>query len=120
MATSPLTAGRALVTIPTRTMDTIYDAIIVGNGMLGAAALLAEIIHQMHPEKYPGALFTLLSGGLLLGAVFMACTAAAVLVLTMFTLSPCLVNRFSFSAMKYKAVPGLVPVWPTVIFAPWA
>ena len=30
----------------------------------------------------------------------MACTAAAVLVLTMFTLSPCLVNRFSFSAMK--------------------
>ncbi|MEO8195324.1 MAG: RnfABCDGE type electron transport complex subunit D [Thermoanaerobaculia bacterium] len=41
-------------------------------GMLGAAALLAEIIHQVHPEKYPGALFTLLSGGLLLGAVFMA------------------------------------------------
>lgn len=41
-------------------------------GMLGAAAVLAEIIHQVHPEKYPGALFTLLSGGLLLGAVFMA------------------------------------------------
>ena len=40
-------------------------------GMLGAAALLAEIIHQLHPEKYPGALFTLLSGGLLLGAIFM-------------------------------------------------
>ena len=41
-------------------------------GMLAAAALLAEVIHQVHPEKYPGALFTLLSGGLLLGAIFMA------------------------------------------------
>ncbi len=41
-------------------------------GMLGAAALLAEVIHQVHPEKFPGALFTLLSGGLLFGAVFMA------------------------------------------------
>lgn len=41
-------------------------------GMLASAALLAEIFHQLHPEKYPGALFTLLSGGLLLGAIFMA------------------------------------------------
>ena len=41
-------------------------------GMLGAAALLAELFHQLAPAKYPGALFTLLSGGLLLGAVFMA------------------------------------------------
>ncbi len=41
-------------------------------GMLGAAALLAELFHQLEPAKYPGALFTLLSGGLLLGAVFMA------------------------------------------------
>ena len=40
--------------------------------MLGAAALLAELFHQLEPGKYPGALFTLLSGGLLLGAVFMA------------------------------------------------
>ncbi len=40
--------------------------------MLGAAALLAELFHQLEPAKYPGALFTLLSGGLLLGAVFMA------------------------------------------------
>lgn len=41
-------------------------------GMLGAAAVLAEIIHRMHPEKYPGGIFTLLSGGLLIGAIFMA------------------------------------------------
>ncbi|MDQ1348123.1 MAG: H+/Na+-translocating ferredoxin:NAD+ oxidoreductase subunit [Acidobacteriota bacterium] len=41
-------------------------------GMLGAAALLAELLHQIAPAKYPGAMFTLLSGGLLLGAVFMA------------------------------------------------
>lgn len=39
---------------------------------LGSAALLAEICHRVSPEKYPGALFTLLSGGLLFGAVFMA------------------------------------------------
>jgi len=41
-------------------------------GMLAAAALLAEIVHQVQPAKYPGALFTLFSGGLLFGAVFMA------------------------------------------------
>ena len=40
--------------------------------MLAAAALLAEIVHQVQPAKYPGALFTLCSGGLLFGAVFMA------------------------------------------------
>lgn len=39
---------------------------------LGSAALFAEICHRVSPEKYPGALFTLLSGGLLFGAVFMA------------------------------------------------
>jgi glycine/D-amino acid oxidase-like deaminating enzyme len=38
MATSHLIAGRALVRIPTRTMDTIYDVVVVGNGMFGAAA----------------------------------------------------------------------------------
>jgi glycine/D-amino acid oxidase-like deaminating enzyme len=38
MATSRLIPGRALPTIPTRTMDTIYDVIVVGNGMFGAAA----------------------------------------------------------------------------------
>jgi sarcosine oxidase len=38
MATSRLIAGRALVRIVTRTMDTIYDVVVVGNGMFGAAA----------------------------------------------------------------------------------
>lgn len=41
-------------------------------GMLGAAALLGELVHQLTPGKHPGALFTLVSGGLLFGAVFMA------------------------------------------------
>lgn len=39
---------------------------------LASAAALAELFHQLHPERYPGAGFTLLSGGLLFGAVFMA------------------------------------------------
>jgi electron transport complex protein RnfD len=39
---------------------------------LGSAALFAEICHRVSPERYPGAVFTLLSGGLLFGAVFMA------------------------------------------------
>jgi electron transport complex protein RnfD len=38
---------------------------------LASAALLAEIFHQLN-ARYPGAAFTLLSGGLLFGAVFMA------------------------------------------------
>jgi sarcosine oxidase len=38
MATRPLIAGRTLPTIPARTMDTIYDVVVVGNGMFGAAA----------------------------------------------------------------------------------
>jgi len=39
---------------------------------LGTAGALAELFHQLQPERYPGAAFTLLSGGLLFGAVFMA------------------------------------------------
>jgi sarcosine oxidase len=33
-----LLAGRALARIPTHTMDTIHDVVVVGNGMFGAAA----------------------------------------------------------------------------------
>ena len=39
---------------------------------LGSAAVIAELFHQLHPERYPGAVFTLLSGSLLFGTVFMA------------------------------------------------
>jgi electron transport complex protein RnfD len=39
---------------------------------LASAAALAELFHRLHPERYPGAAFTLLAGGLLFGAVFMA------------------------------------------------
>jgi len=39
---------------------------------VASAALLAELFHQLSPERYPGALFTLLSGGFLFGTVFMA------------------------------------------------
>lgn len=37
-----------------------------------AAAGLAELIHRLSPDRHPGAAFTLLSGGLMFGAVFMA------------------------------------------------
>jgi electron transport complex protein RnfD len=40
--------------------------------MLATAALFAEIAHRLAPERLPGGLFTLTSGGLLFGAVFMA------------------------------------------------
>jgi len=39
--------------------------------LLGAAAL-SEIFHLADPKAYPGPLFVLLSGGLMLGAMFMA------------------------------------------------
>lgn len=57
----------ALYLLARRTFDWRLPA-----GMLGAAALLAEVVHQVAPARYPGALFTLLSGGLLFGAVYMA------------------------------------------------
>ncbi len=57
----------ALYLLARRTFDWRLPA-----GMLGAAALLAEVVHRVDPAHYPGALFTLLSGGLLFGAVFMA------------------------------------------------
>lgn len=40
--------------------------------VLGTAALFSAIFHGINPEVYPGALFTMCSGGLMLGAVFMA------------------------------------------------
>ncbi|MBI4906092.1 MAG: RnfABCDGE type electron transport complex subunit D [Acidobacteria bacterium] len=40
--------------------------------MLGTAALLSTIFHAIDPAKYPDAAFTLCSGGLMLGAFFMA------------------------------------------------
>lgn len=40
--------------------------------VLGSAAALAAALHAFDPSRYPTPLFTLLSGGLMLGAVFMA------------------------------------------------
>lgn len=40
--------------------------------VLGSAAILAWIFHAAAPGKYPDVVFVLLSGGLMLGAVFMA------------------------------------------------
>ncbi len=41
-------------------------------GVLASAALLSGIFYLVDPEIYPSPLFTLFSGGLMLGAVFMA------------------------------------------------
>lgn len=40
--------------------------------MLFGVLLLAAIAHQINPERYPGGLYHLASGGLLLGALFIA------------------------------------------------
>ncbi len=40
--------------------------------VLGSAALLALAFHLFNPHRYPDPLFVLLSGGLMIGAVFMA------------------------------------------------
>jgi H+/Na+-translocating ferredoxin:NAD+ oxidoreductase subunit D len=40
--------------------------------LLGTVAVLAVVLHAVHPARYPTVEFTLLSGGLLLGALFMA------------------------------------------------
>ena len=40
--------------------------------MLGAAALFAALAHGAVPARYPGALFTVFSGGIMLGAFYMA------------------------------------------------
>lgn len=40
--------------------------------MVGTVLVLAEIFHWIDPSRYPGALFHLLTGGLLLGAIYMA------------------------------------------------
>jgi electron transport complex protein RnfD len=41
-------------------------------GVLGVAALTTLVFHLLNPDLYPGPLFMLCSGGLMLGAVFMA------------------------------------------------
>jgi electron transport complex protein RnfD len=41
-------------------------------GMLGAAAAASTAFHLANPARFPDAVFTLLSGGLMLGAFFMA------------------------------------------------
>lgn len=41
-------------------------------GILATVAVLAQVLHFVNPVAHPDALFTLLSGGLLLGAVYMA------------------------------------------------
>jgi Na+-translocating ferredoxin:NAD+ oxidoreductase subunit D len=40
--------------------------------ILATVGLLAMAFHALNPDRYPGAAFMLLSGGLMLGAVFMA------------------------------------------------
>ncbi len=40
--------------------------------MLGSAALLSGVFYLVNPELYPDPLFTILAGGMMLGAVFMA------------------------------------------------
>jgi electron transport complex protein RnfD len=40
--------------------------------MLGAAAVLGGVFHLLDPSRYPSPQFLLLSGGLMLGAMFMA------------------------------------------------
>lgn len=40
--------------------------------IFGTVALLSAVLHQLGPERYPGPVFTLFSGGLILGAVYMA------------------------------------------------
>jgi electron transport complex protein RnfD len=40
--------------------------------ILGTVALLSAILHGLDPARYPGPIFMLFSGGLILGAVYMA------------------------------------------------
>lgn len=40
--------------------------------VLGSAALAATVLYWVDPQHYPGPMFVLLSGGLMLGAVYMA------------------------------------------------
>ncbi len=53
----------------------IYKKIIswhIPLSMIVTTASLAILMHGLHPERYPGGLFHVLSGGLLLGAFFIA------------------------------------------------
>ncbi len=67
--------------------ETAAVAILLGGGYLAlkkylnwripvsiflTVAVLSQIIHTVNPERYPDALFMLFSGGLMLGAVYMA------------------------------------------------
>lgn len=40
--------------------------------MIGTVAIMSMIVHAINPETYPGAIYHVLSGGLLLGAFFIA------------------------------------------------
>jgi Na+-translocating ferredoxin:NAD+ oxidoreductase subunit D len=44
----------------------------IPSAMIGAAALAGGVFHLLNPAAFPGPAFTLCSGGLLLGATFMA------------------------------------------------
>ena len=44
----------------------------ITTAILGTSALFSAIFHAISPDIYPGPVFTLCSGGLMLGAVFMA------------------------------------------------
>ncbi len=41
-------------------------------GFIGTVCVLAGILHLISPDKYPGILFHLLAGGIIIGALFMA------------------------------------------------
>jgi len=41
-------------------------------GILGSAVLFSSILYLVDPAKYPGPLFSIFSGGMLLGAIYMA------------------------------------------------
>lgn len=41
-------------------------------GILGSAALFSAVLYMLDPIKFPGPLFSIFSGGLLLGAIYMA------------------------------------------------
>ena len=64
---APLIALGGLVLIALRIISWHIPA-----AMLGSVALLATVFHFFAPERYPDAVFHLLSGGLMLGAFFIA------------------------------------------------
>ena len=72
---------------PATTGETAAIMILIGGGYLAlrkylnwripvsillTVAVLSQIVHAIAPDRYPGALFMLFSGGLMLGAWYMA------------------------------------------------